>query len=437
MGTNRTNSTNASIHSHAQSSQDNSRSFGSNDWINYACQLAISTSEPGAKTKLNSLMSEANQRYLHHFNDRYQSTLIATRNHTFDRLHRLLQTAAIAPSSCISTRLGMSSRFVQEPMLLSLSLDSSDPITYRQAGAQCPSVPIIRCFKQGIEETSQPPQSANSDSSSSHASAHRYHSRNHSAHRDSSNLGNETSTNMDTHNNSNSISRENLCSSIPSHLRAPTSKSKPTMPTSFMRSNISLSSITVSTRTKGESEESSSSASSSSSSNSSSSSTSSSSGGSDSKNNLKPQNTAYVGAGISTSALLFSTSQEFSQIWSQTTAFLHRTFSPTYRVGNLYLESWTNGTQKRGLERFKTSLLRGDAFLLVRNVTIQLKDLLKRTIAEAAELERRQAQVLEDKKRRAVLTHTKKPNASSKDNSDGANNQSDSNNVNNGNSRTQ
>ncbi|CAO3573490.1 unnamed protein product [Mortierella alpina] len=110
---------------------------------------------------------------------------------------------------------------------------------------------------------------------------------------------------------------------------------------------------------------------------------------------------ASVGAG-STTALLYTTSQEFGQIWTQTTAFLHRTFSPTYRVGSLYLDSWTNGTQKRGLERLKASLLRGDTFLLMRNTTLQLRDLLKKSIAvnkaQAADIERH-AKTIEEARR--------------------------------------
>lgn len=112
----------------------------------------------------------------------------------------------------------------------------------------------------------------------------------------------------------------------------------------------------------------------------------------------KSTNKAYVGAGVSTSAFLYSTSQEFGQIWSQTTAFLHRTFSPTYRVGSLYIESWTNGTQRRGLERLKANVLRGDAFVLVRNMTRQLKDVWRRSLAEALEMDRR-SKTIEDKQK--------------------------------------
>ncbi|KAF9575061.1 hypothetical protein EC968_004558 [Mortierella alpina] len=110
---------------------------------------------------------------------------------------------------------------------------------------------------------------------------------------------------------------------------------------------------------------------------------------------------ASVGAG-STTALLYTTSQEFGQIWTQTTAFLYRTFSPTYRVGSLYLDSWSNGAQKRGLERLKASLLRGDTFLLMRNTTMQLRDLLKKSIAankaQAADIERH-AKTIEEARR--------------------------------------
>ncbi|KFH68452.1 hypothetical protein MVEG_05267 [Podila verticillata NRRL 6337] len=84
---------------------------------------------------------------------------------------------------------------------------------------------------------------------------------------------------------------------------------------------------------------------------------------------------------LSSSTLLYSTNQVLQERLMQTTAFLHRTFSPTYRVGNLYIDSWTNGTQKRGLERLKTSVERGDAFMLMRNTAVQLKSLVVRSLA--------------------------------------------------------
>ncbi|KAG0038633.1 hypothetical protein BGZ82_011364 [Podila clonocystis] len=92
------------------------------------------------------------------------------------------------------------------------------------------------------------------------------------------------------------------------------------------------------------------------------------------------------------STLLFSTNQVLQERLMQTTAFLQRTFSPTYRVGSLYIESWTNGTQKRGLDRLKTSVERGDAFMLMRNTAVQLKSLVIRSLdasrSRAMEIER-------------------------------------------------
>lgn len=56
-----------------------------------------------------------------------------------------------------------------------------------------------------------------------------------------------------------------------------------------------------------------------------------------------------------------------------TTAFLYRTFSPTYRTTRLYIDSWSNGTQRRGLERIKKSVVRGDAFSLIKGSTTHMK----------------------------------------------------------------
>ncbi|KAF9196528.1 hypothetical protein BGZ50_009529 [Haplosporangium sp. Z 11] len=64
-----------------------------------------------------------------------------------------------------------------------------------------------------------------------------------------------------------------------------------------------------------------------------------------------------------------------------TTAFLYRTFSPTYRICRLYVESWTNGSQLRGLERIKTSVVRGDAFTLVSNASAQMRDVWQQVMA--------------------------------------------------------
>ncbi|KAF9175003.1 hypothetical protein BGX20_008755 [Mortierella sp. AD010] len=64
-----------------------------------------------------------------------------------------------------------------------------------------------------------------------------------------------------------------------------------------------------------------------------------------------------------------------------TTAFFYRTFSPTYRVSRLYIDSWTNGSQRRGLERIKNSVVRGDAFSLARGTTTQMKDIWNQVMA--------------------------------------------------------
>ncbi|KAI7820415.1 hypothetical protein BC939DRAFT_457917 [Gamsiella multidivaricata] len=172
--------------------------------------------------------------------------------------------------------------------------------------------------------------------------------------------------------------------------RTDQSSSRHSLPRPFPRSTVNLPSITASARNNGDHE-----GGPSSSPSSSSSSSSPSSRRSDSS--PKASSSAYVGAGTSTAAILYTTSQEFGVIWNQTTAFLHRTFSPTYRVSGLYLDSWTNGTQRRGLERLKSNVMRGDAFVLVRNMTLQLKDLLKRSIAETANIERH-SRAIEEKK---------------------------------------
>ncbi|KAF9914257.1 hypothetical protein BX616_008645 [Lobosporangium transversale] len=64
-----------------------------------------------------------------------------------------------------------------------------------------------------------------------------------------------------------------------------------------------------------------------------------------------------------------------------TTAFLYRTFSPTYRVSKMYVDSWTNGSQRRGLERIKNSVVRGDAFTLVRGATTHMQSVWNQVMA--------------------------------------------------------
>ncbi|KAF9575907.1 hypothetical protein EC968_001290 [Mortierella alpina] len=87
---------------------------------------------------------------------------------------------------------------------------------------------------------------------------------------------------------------------------------------------------------------------------------------------------------LSSSAFLHSaiemTQKGLSRSKDATSAFLYRTFSPTYRICRLYVDSWNNGTQRRGLERIKTSVVRGDAFTLVRNTTTQMRDVWRRVM---------------------------------------------------------
>lgn len=76
--------------------------------------------------------------------------------------------------------------------------------------------------------------------------------------------------------------------------------------------------------------------------------------------------------------------QQLIQSKKATTAFFYRTFSPTYRVSNLYIDSWSNGSQLRGLDRIRTSFVRGDAFTLVRNATVQMRDVWRQILAARA-----------------------------------------------------
>lgn len=115
-----------------------------------------------------------------------------------------------------------------------------------------------------------------------------------------------------------------------------------------------------------------------------------------------PTSSSPPGPGAGSSSLLLSANQEFYEAWTRTTAFLHRTFSPTYRVSGLYIDSWTNGAQRRGLEKMKTSLLRGDAWVLVKGISAQLHTRWKQSITESEsrvkDMERR-AKSVEDMKR--------------------------------------
>ncbi|KAF9932065.1 hypothetical protein FBU30_008995 [Linnemannia zychae] len=63
-----------------------------------------------------------------------------------------------------------------------------------------------------------------------------------------------------------------------------------------------------------------------------------------------------------------------------TTAFLYRTFSPTYRILTLYKNSWSDGSQLRGLNRIKNSFLNADAVTLVKTSANQMKDVWKQVM---------------------------------------------------------
>ncbi|GJJ75988.1 hypothetical protein EMPS_08346 [Entomortierella parvispora] len=65
-----------------------------------------------------------------------------------------------------------------------------------------------------------------------------------------------------------------------------------------------------------------------------------------------------------------------------TVAFFYRTFSPTYRISRLYIDSWSNGGQKRGLNRIQKAFVEGHAFTLVKGATLHMKDVW-RQVAEA------------------------------------------------------
>ncbi|KAG9324237.1 hypothetical protein KVV02_002184 [Mortierella alpina] len=105
---------------------------------------------------------------------------------------------------------------------------------------------------------------------------------------------------------------------------------------------------------------------------------------------------------LSSSAFIHSalemTQKGLSRSKDATTAFLYRTFSPTYRICRLYVDSWNNGTQRRGLERIKTSVVRGDAFTLVRNTTTQMQDVWRRVmVAYSVKAANARAKVMEKK----------------------------------------
>ncbi|KAG0350306.1 hypothetical protein BG005_010171 [Podila minutissima] len=67
-----------------------------------------------------------------------------------------------------------------------------------------------------------------------------------------------------------------------------------------------------------------------------------------------------------------------------------------YRLSNLYIASWSNGSQLRGLDKIKTSFVRGDAFTLMRNTTAQMRDVWNQILAARAS----QKKVLQRQKER-------------------------------------
>ncbi|KAF8980322.1 hypothetical protein BGZ46_004359 [Entomortierella lignicola] len=121
-----------------------------------------------------------------------------------------------------------------------------------------------------------------------------------------------------------------------------------------------------------------------------------------------------------------------------TTAFMYRTFSPTYRISRLYIDSWSNGSQMRGLERIKNSIVRGDAFTLVRGTTTQMKDIWGQVMSSyrAKRHSKKIAKITSKTTRQEKNRSSKKDtNANqSKDRESGISNSSTSNSNNNSNS---
>ncbi|KAF9426649.1 hypothetical protein BGZ94_006225, partial [Podila epigama] len=132
--------------------------------------------------------------------------------------------------------------------------------------------------------------------------------------------------------------------------------------------------------------------------------------------------TGALAAGASTanptmpSALLYSAALVFEQrlVQSQkaTMAFFYRTFSPTYRVTNMYIDSWSNGSQKRGLERIKKSVVRMDAWTLVTNMTVQVKDVWHQMLASRANMAKEKKRQLERDQAKKAATATATTDAS-------------------------
>ncbi|KAF8975487.1 hypothetical protein BGZ46_009076 [Entomortierella lignicola] len=277
-------------------------------------------------------------------------------------------------------------------------------------------LPGLRHYSQGTEETSRPKPSIHPPARSVSRSQ---------------NLPTKSTLGTDQSdiNSSNSDTQSQT-----QRTGSPSASVTPTIPIAFVRSNMAStsSSTTTSSRNNEDSEENSSPppSSSSSSPSPSSSSTPSTPTSASGRSGSATSNTVF-GTRSSTSTLLISTTQEFNQIWAQTTAFLYRTFSPTYRLGNLYIESWTNGTQVRGFERLRTSLLRGDPFALLHNMTGRLQGLWRRSIAEAAEIERKLRAMEKSKSGQGKAREAKPANTSSSNKSNNSNGGGENNNNNN------
>ncbi|KAK3843010.1 MAG: hypothetical protein J3R72DRAFT_489879 [Linnemannia gamsii] len=352
------------------------------------------------------------------------STSASSLARTAEWLRWLIQSAAVSSLEGIPNDSS-----TRQLMLLDLSADGSSS-TGSHSRAEFDRMPGFRYYNQGTEETTGRPMSSTTPTTTTsrtaqNTTAKSHHNANAISNNNSNNNNNISSSSSSNSNpkaNANANTRSGTSSSqsttTPHHPSGsspypltPSSWSSqpptpPTPPSSFSRSTVNSATIAAAARNarnRGENDDKSASS-------------SSPSSGRPNRGSSSAGPPATVGAGTPTSALLFSTSQEFHQVWSQTTAFLHRTFSPTYRVGHLYWDSWTNGTQRRGLERLKTSVLRGDAFRLMQNTTVQLRKLWDMSVAEskvhASEIER-QAKAIEDKRRQIQERAFGKPSSSS------------------------
>ncbi|KAH7059294.1 hypothetical protein BKA57DRAFT_498353 [Linnemannia elongata] len=302
-------------------------------------------------------------------------------------------------SAAVSSLEAVPNDSTRQLMLLDLPLDG--PCTGSHSRPNFDRMPGIRYYNQGTEETTgRPLSSAATTPRTSQTTTAKNHTNANASNNNGANNNNSNSNTNNTNTRSSATPGQSTTTphqqpgSHPYPLTPSSWSSQPptpsSPPSSFNRSTVNSATIAAAARNarnRGESDDKS---------------ASTSSPSSGRRGSASSSTGSTVGAGTPTSALLFSTSQEFHQVWSQTTAFLHRTFSPTYRVSHLYWDSWTNGTQRRGLERLKTSVLRGDAFRLMQNTTVQLRNLWNRSVAEsrahATEIER-QAKAIEEKTR--------------------------------------